>query len=204
MRCTSMQENALRLEGYSLVAGSDEAGRGALFGPVYAAAVILDPARRVRGLADSKVLLPARREELAATIRIKAIAWAIGTADAAEIDRINIYQASRLAMKRAVDALLPAPDFLLIDALTIEWSGAQRGIIKGDAQIACIAAASILAKTSRDAYMHEMDRRYPGYGLARHKGYCTREHQEALRKLGVTDLHRRSYAPVAAAVRVTL
>ena len=202
MRCTSKHEDALRLEGYFLVAGADEAGRGSLFGAVYAAAVILDPARRIRGLADSKVLTPDRREELAAIIRARAVCWAIGTADAAEIDVINIYQASRLAMKRAVNALLLAPDFLLIDALTIEWPGPQRGIIKGDAQVQCIAAASILAKTSRDACMREMDGRYPGYGLARHKGYCTREHLEALLRLGVTELHRQSYAPVAAAAQV--
>lgn len=202
MRCTSEQEDALRREGFSLVAGVDEAGRGALFGPVYAAAVILDPARRVDGLADSKVLSPARREELAAVIRANSIAWAIGTADAAEIDLVNIYQASRLAMKRAVEALLPAPHYLLIDALTIEWAGPQRGIVKGDAQVECIAAASILAKTGRDDCMREMDRRYPGYGLARHKGYPTREHQEALRRLGATELHRQSYAPVAAAAQV--
>ena len=202
MRCTSEQEDALRREGYALVAGVDEAGRGALFGPVYAAAVILDPARRVDGLADSKVLSPARREELAAVIRANSIAWAIGTADAAEIDRINIYQASRLAMKRAVEALLPAPHYLLIDALTIEWVGPQRGIVKGDAQVECIAAASILAKTGRDDCMREMHRRYPGYGLDQHKGYPTLEHREALRRLGVTELHRKSYAPVAAAAQV--
>jgi ribonuclease HII len=173
-----------------------------LFGPVYAAAVILDPDRPVRGLADSKTLSSSRREELACAIRANAVSWAVGSADAAEIDLINIYQASRLAIKRAVEALLPAPDFLLIDALTIEWPGPQRGIIKGDAQVECIAAASILAKTSRDACMRTLDRRYPGYGLAQHKGYPTREHQDALRRLGVTDLHRRSYAPVAAAARV--
>lgn len=199
MRCTSEQEDALRRDGYCLVAGADEAGRGALFGPVYAAAVILDPTRPVRGLDDSKVLSPARREELAAAIRANAVCWAVATAGASEIDCINIYQASRLAMKRAVEQLAPAPDYLLIDALTLDWPGPQRGIIKGDAQVECIAAASILAKTSRDACMREMDRQYPGYGLARHKGYPTREHQEALARLGVTDQHRRSYAPVAAA-----
>lgn len=202
MRCTSEHEDALRLQGYLRVAGADEAGRGALFGPVYAAAVILDPAHRVAGLADSKALSPSRREELAAAIRANAIAWAIGTADAIEIDCINIYQASRLAMKRAVDALVPAPDFLLIDALTIDWAGPQRGIVKGDAQVECIAAASILAKTSRDACMLDMDRRYPGYGLARHKGYPTQQHRDALQRLGVTELHRRTYAPVAAAAQV--
>jgi ribonuclease HII len=184
------------------VAGVDEAGRGALFGPVYAGAVILDPARPISGLADSKVLTPARRAELAVAIRENATAWAVGTANAREIDSINIYQASRLAMKRAVEALRPAPDYLLIDALTIDWAGPQRGIVKGDAQVECIAAASILAKTSRDACMVVMDRKYPGYGLARHKGYPTREHREALRKLGVTDQHRQSYAPVAAAAQV--
>jgi ribonuclease HII len=202
MRCTSEQEDALRQEGYLLVAGADEAGRGSLFGPVYAAAVILDPAHRVQGLADSKTLSPIRRGQLAAAIRENAVSWAIGIADAAEIDRINIYQASRLAMKRAVEALFCPPDFLLIDALTIEWPGPQRGIIKGDAQVECIAAASILAKTSRDACMKEMAQQYPGYGLARHKGYATREHQEALRRLGATDQHRHSYAPVAAAGQV--
>lgn len=202
MRCTSDQEDATRREGYTLVAGVDEAGRGALFGPVYAAAVILDPARKVHGLADSKVLTPARRAELAVVIRENAMAWAVGTASASEIDSINIYQASRLAMKRAVDALHPAPDYLLIDALTIDWAGPQCGIVKGDAQVECIAAASILAKTSRDACMEAMDREYPGYGLARHKGYPTREHQEALHRLGVTDQHRQSYAPVAAAAQV--
>lgn len=203
MRCTHKQEELARSLGYLLVAGVDEAGRGSLFGPVYATAVILDPARRIRGLADSKILSPERRCELAIIIRQKAVAWAIGTADASEIDQINIYQASRLAMKRAVAALRPLPDYLLIDALTIDWECPQRGIIKGDAQVACIAAASILAKTSRDACMEEMDRKYPGYGLARHKGYATREHHKALLTLGVTDQHRRSYAPVAAAVQVS-
>lgn len=202
MRCTSEQEDAIRRGGYSLIAGVDEAGRGALFGPVYAAAVILDPARPLRGLDDSKVLTPTRRAELAIAIRENAVAWAVGTADASEIDCINIYQASRLAMKRAVAALRPAPDYLLIDALTIEWAGPQRGIVKGDAQVECIAAASILAKTSRDACMEAMGRDYPGYGLARHKGYPTREHKEALLKLGVTDQHRKSYAPVAAVAQV--
>lgn len=202
MRCTHKQEELTRSLGYLLVAGVDEAGRGSLFGPVYATAVILDPARRIRGLADSKVLSPERRCELAIIIRQRSVAWAIGTADAAEIDQINIYQASRLAMRRAVAALCPLPDYLLIDALTIDWECPQRGIIRGDAQVACIAAASILAKTSRDACMEEMDRKYPGYGLARHKGYPTREHHAALLSLGVTDQHRLTYAPVAAAAQV--
>jgi ribonuclease HII len=169
---------------------------------VYAAAVILDPTRPILGLADSKVLPPALRRELAAVIRARAVAWAIGIAEAAEIDHINIYQASRVAMRRAVAALSPRPDFLLIDALIIDWDCPQRGIIKGDAQVECIAAASILAKTSRDACMETLDRKYPGYGLARHKGYPTREHKAALLTLGVTDQHRQSYAPVAAAAQV--
>ncbi|MGD0578572.1 MAG: ribonuclease HII, partial [Bryobacteraceae bacterium] len=168
---------------------------------VYAAAVILDPRRPVRGLADSKVLAPARRAELAAEIQATAVSWAIGVADAAEIDRINIYQASRLAMKRAVEALHPAPDYLLIDALVIDWAGPQRGIVKGDAKVRSIAAASILAKTSRDACLEEWDRKCPGYGLARHKGYPTAEHREALLRLGPAAEHRRSYAPVAQALQ---
>ena len=204
MRCSREHEDAVRREGYSFVAGVDEAGRGALFGPVYAAAVILDPARPIHGLADSKTLTAARRSELALAIREAAIAWSVGTADSREIDRINIYQASRLAMRRAVAALCPAPDYLLIDALTIDWDCAQCGIVKGDAQVECIAAASILAKTSRDACVEALDRTYPGYGLARHKGYPTREHREALRALGVTDQHRLTYAPVAAVAQMDL
>ncbi len=201
MLCTNEFEEAARREGFTLIAGLDEAGRGSLFGPVYAAAVILDPRRPVRGLADSKVLAPARRAALAIEIRATAVAWAIGFADAAEIDRINIYQASRLAMKRAVEALRPVPDFLLIDALTIDWPGPQRGIVKGDAQVHSIAAASILAKTSRDACLDEWDHRCPGYGLARHKGYCTPQHLAALLQLGPAAAHRRSFAPVAQALR---
>lgn len=204
MRCTSEVEEAVRSEGFTLIAGVDEAGRGSLFGPVYAAAVILDPRCPVRGLADSKVLAPGRRAELAAEIQATAVSWAIGVADAAEIDRINIYQASRLAMKRAVEALHPAPDYLLIDALTIDWTGPQRGIIKGDAKVRSIAAASILAKTSRDACLEEWDRKCPGYGLARHKGYPTAEHREALFRLGPAAEHRRSYAPVAQALQALL
>jgi len=187
-----------------LVAGVDEAGRGSLFGPVYAAAVILDPNRPVRGLADSKTLSAERRAELAVEIRASAVGWAVGAAEAAEIDRINIYQASRLAMRRAVEALCPAPDYLLIDALTIDWPGPQRGIVKGDATVRAIAAASILAKTSRDACLEEWDLKCPGYGLARHKGYSTPEHLAALRRLGPSAEHRRSYAPVAQARQALL
>ena len=203
-RCQGKHERAARARGYRFVAGVDEAGRGALFGPVFAAAVVLSPDRPVRGLRDSKVLDPEAREELAAAIHERAECWAVAAADAFEIDRINIYQASRLAMKRAVEALRPAPDYLLIDALTIDWPGPQRGIIKGDAKVRAIAAASILAKTSRDACLEEWDAKCPGYGLARHKGYCTPEHLEALRRLGPSAEHRRSYAPVAEAMQALL
>ena len=199
MLCTCELEDAVRREGYARVAGLDEAGRGSLFGPVFAAAVILDPCRPISGLADSKVLSPARREELASLIRERSSGWAIGTADAAEIDTINIYQASRLAMRRAVDALPASPDYLLLDALTIDHPAPQRGIIKGDAQVTCIAAASILAKTARDASMRAWDLQFPGYGLSQHKGYPTALHRAALLRLGPTAEHRRSYAPVAEA-----
>jgi ribonuclease HII len=197
-------EDAARRLGYSYVAGADEAGRGCLFGPVYAAAVILDPDRLVRGLNDSKVLEPERREELAGEIRVRAIAWAVGTADAAEIDRINIYQASRLAIRRAVEQLQPACDYLLVDALQIDWPVPQEALIKGDARSRSIAAASILAKVDRDAAMLAFDEQFPGYGLARHKGYPTPEHCAALQRLGPCALHRRSYAPVQEALQLTL
>jgi len=199
MRCPSEVEDELRRQGFTLIAGVDEAGRGALFGPVYAAAVMLAPERPIDGLADSKTLTPAHREELAALIKEVAVAWAIGTADAAEIDRINIYQASRLAMRRAVEALTVTPEYLLIDALHIDSPLRQRGIVRGDATEQLIAAASILAKTGRDACLREWDARFPGYGLAQHKGYPTPEHTAALRKLGPTPQHRRSYAPVSEA-----
>jgi ribonuclease HII len=203
MRCTSEVEDEIRRAGYVSVAGVDEAGRGALFGPVYAAAVVLDPAHPIAGLADSKTLSAQRRSRLAVEIRAHARAWAVARAEAAEIDRLNIYQASRLAMLRAVSALAVPADYLLLDALTIDWPGPQRGIIKGDAQLSCIAAASILAKTERDACLQRYDQDYPGYGLARHKGYPTAEHHAALRRLGPTNEHRSSYAPVARWQQVT-
>lgn len=201
MRCTSEHEDEARRLGYGRVAGADEAGRGSLFGPVHAAAVILDPDRPIRGLADSKTLTPDRREELAALIRDRAIAWAIGTADASEIDRINIYQASRLAIRRAVEALDPPCDYLLVDALAIDWPVPQQSLIKGDARVRAIAAASILAKTERDRLLASLDSRFPEYGLARHKGYPTPEHIEALQRFGPSPLHRRSYAPVREALQ---
>lgn len=189
-------EKAARLRGYCRIAGADEVGRGSLFGPVYAAAVVLDPARPIKGLRDSKILSPQRREVLAERIRQRAVCWAVATADAAEIDRINIYQASRLAIRRAIEALSPQPDYLLIDALRIDLPYPQQGIVRGDAVCPSIAAASILAKVSRDASMCEWDSVYPGYGLARHKGYYTPEHVAALARLGPTPLHRMSFEPV--------
>lgn len=189
-------ERAARKQGYRLIAGADEAGRGSLFGDVYAAAVILDPEAPIRGLRDSKELTRERRELLAGRIRERALAWAVATSDAGEIDRVNILQASRLAMRRAVEQLRPAPDYLLIDAITVDLPLPQKGIIRGDALCPTIAAASILAKVARDAAMREWDERYPGYGLARHKGYPTEEHIEALAALGPTPHHRMTFEPV--------
>ena len=194
----------MRREGYSRIAGCDEAGRGSLFGPVYAAAVILDPARPVRGLNDSKQVAPERRLELAQALRENAAAWAVAWAGADEIDRVNILQASRLAMKRAVAQLQPPCDYLLVDAVAVDWDAPQQAIIKGDARVRVIAAASILAKVERDAAMESYDAQYPGYGLARHKGYPTPEHLEALERLGPSPLHRRSYAPVRRAAQLSL
>lgn len=178
------------------MAGVDEAGRGCLFGPVYAAAVILDPERPVAGLNDSKKLSEAEREELAPQIWAYARAAAVAFADAWEIDRINILQASRLAMKRAVESLAPGADYLLVDAATVAVGLPQEAIIKGDARSWSIAAASILAKTARDARMRDYDTIYPGYGMGRHKGYCAPEHLAALERLGPTPEHRMTFAPI--------
>jgi ribonuclease HII len=171
-------------------------GRGSLFGPVVAAAVILDPGYRIRGLRDSKLLLPERREILAGRIRQHAIAWAIAAVDAARIDQINIYHASRLAMREAVLRLQPGPDYLLIDALRLDCELPQRPIIHGDALSASIAAASILAKVERDRLVSEWDPVFPVYGLASNKGYSTPHHLDALRQHGPSPLHRQSFAPV--------
>ncbi len=171
-------------------------GRGSLFGCVVAAAVILDPAYRVRGLRDSKLLLPERREVLAERIREHAVAWTVAAVDAARIDQINIYHASRAAMLDAVRRLAPAADHLLIDAMRVDWDVPQQAIIHGDALSASIAAASILAKVERDRMMREWDAIFSAYGLASHKGYSTPKHLTALRELGPTPLHRQSFAPV--------
>ena len=178
------------------MAGVDEVGRGSLFGPVVAAAVILDPGYRIRGLRDSKLLPPERREVLADRIREHAIAWAIAAVDAARIDQINIYQASRLAMREAVLRLEPGADHLLVDAVRLDCELPQKPIIHGDALSASIAAASILAKVERDRLVCEWDPVFPVYGLASNKGYSTPHHLAALREHGPCPLHRQSFAPV--------
>jgi ribonuclease HII len=181
------------------IAGVDEVGRGPLAGDVVAAAVILDPRRPIEGLRDSKKLSEARRQVLAERIRAEAVAWAVGRASVAEIDRLNILQAALLAMHRAVRALRPQPDYVLVDGNRLpRWEYAAEPVVKGDDRVPAIAAASILAKVQRDRELTELERRYPGYGFAQHKGYPTASHLEALRTLGVTPVHRRSFGPVKA------
>ncbi|HUP03720.1 MAG TPA: ribonuclease HII [Bryobacteraceae bacterium] len=197
-RCEATLERELRARGYHAVAGVDEVGRGCLFGPVVAAAVVLSPNRPVRGLNDSKQVEPERREALSERIRERALSWAVAAVDAATIDSINIYQASRLAMRMAVSRLSPGPDFLLVDAVSIDLPIPQRGLIHGDARCQAIAAASIVAKVYRDACMRAWDLAFPEYGLADHKGYATPEHCRAIQEHGLTPLHRLSFAPVKA------
>lgn len=194
--CSSRFEREARKCGWLRIAGVDEAGRGSLFGPVFAAAVILNPRRRIVGLDDSKKLAPERREILAERICEHALAWSVAQADARSIDAWNIYQASRRAMSQAVQHLAIAPDYLLIDAMRLEVLIEQKSLIHGDARSISIAAASILAKVERDRLMREYDRQYPEYGFAAHKGYGTPEHRAALRLHGPTPLHRFSFAPV--------
>ena len=201
LRCTRQFESRARKQGYHRVAGVDEVGRGALFGAVVAAAVILDPSLPIRGLNDSKQLEPERREELAALIRARALTIGVAAVDAARIDQINIYQASRLAMRQAVEALLPPPDFLLVDALRLDLDLPQQSLIHGDARSVSIAAASIIAKVERDAWMRAWDPVFPAYGLAEHKGYATPLHLEALAARGPSPLHRRSFSSVAGVSR---
>ncbi len=196
--CQSRFEREARVQGFCAIAGVDEVGRGSLFGPVFAAAVILSLDRPIRGLRDSKELTAGRREVLDERIRERAVAWASAAADAIEIDRINIYQASRLAMKRAIERLSPACDFLLIDAVQVDLPLPQRSIIHGDALSQSIAAASIVAKVHRDRCMRAWDEVFPQYGLARNKGYSAPEHLKALAEFGPTPLHRFSFEPVRA------
>jgi ribonuclease HII len=209
--CCTRYERDARQHGWQRIAGLDEAGRGSLFGPVVAAAVILNPRRRIVGLDDSKKLTAERRHELAPRIRQHALAWAVAEIEASRIDAWNIYQASRQAMMAAVSQLFPLPDYLLLDAIEIDLPIEQRALIHGDARSVSIAAASILAKVERDNRMMEYDQLYPQYGFAQNKGYGTPEHLEALQRHGPTPLHRFSYAPVreagcwaVGAVQVTL
>lgn len=197
-KCGWKLEKAAQKCGALRIAGLDEVGRGPMFGPVVAAAVILECGMRFRGLNDSKKLAEKKRIELDVEIRAKALAWAIAVVDAETIDRINIRRASLLAMRLAVEQLSVVPDYLLIDGVdTIEWACPQQSVIQGDGTSFSIAAASVLAKVYRDGLLVEFDRQYPGYGLASHKGYCSREHMEALARLGPTPLHRKNWSPVA-------
>ena len=190
---------------HSLVCGTDEAGRGPLAGGVYAAAVVLDPTRPIMGLDDSKKLTARKREQLALLIRDRALAWAVATASVAEIDSINILRASLLAMQRAVEGLSVAPHRLLVDGLYCpRVNMPARAIVKGDATVPEISAASILAKVARDAEMRELATRHPHYGFERNKGYPTPDHLEALRRYGACEVHRRSFAPVAAVLALIL
>lgn len=186
------------LQDFSGVAGVDEAGRGPLAGDVVAAAVILAPGTVIDGLNDSKKLSAAQRERLFPVIQQQAVAFAVGRASVEEIDTLNILQASLLAMTRAVLALETEPVFVYVDGNRCPpWQYPSQAVIKGDSKVAAIAAASIVAKVTRDREMDEMDRRFPGYGLKSHKGYATRAHVEALQKLGPSPIHRKTFSPVA-------
>lgn len=196
--CGWKHEQAARNQGAMRIAGLDEVGRGPLFGPVVAAAVILRKGWRLNGLTDSKMLSEKKRAEFDCEIRANAVAWAIASVDVETIDRINIRRASLLAMRLAVEQLAHLPDFLLIDGRdTIDWPCPQQAVIHGDAISLSIAAASVLAKVHRDRLLVDLDRQYPGYGLASHKGYGCPEHLAALARLGPTPLHRKSFNPVA-------
>jgi len=196
LKCTQKFEKLAWATGAQLVAGVDEVGRGSLFGPVVAGAVILEPGYRIKGLRDSKLLDQKTREKLAERIKQHAIAYAVAAVDVARIDQINIYWASLLAMREAVAQLTPAPDHLLIDAVRIDWECAQTKIIHGDALSISIAAASIIAKVHRDEMIRRWSPVYPEYDLASNKGYRSPKHLAALREQGPTPLHRLSFAPV--------
>lgn len=196
LKCTLHYEKLAWATGAQLVAGVDEVGRGALFGPVVAAAVILEPGYRIRGLRDSKLLPPEVRERLAEKIRAHCLGWAVASVEAARVDEINIYWASLEVLAAAVKKLQPVPDHVLVDALKIDIEYPQTKIIHGDALSCSIAAASILAKVERDRWMQDFDREYPLYGLASNKGYSTPKHKHILREHGPSPLHRQSFAPV--------
>jgi ribonuclease HII len=200
-KCDDSWESDLRSRGFRLIAGVDEVGRGCIFGPVVAASVILDPACVINGLNDSKKIDPERQEEIASVIRDRALSWSVADVDSAVIDRINIYQASRLAMKSALRQLEIQPDFVLVDAVPLDIEWPQLPLIQGDERCFSIAAASIVAKVHRDAAMREFDAVYPQYGLARHKGYQTPEHLSALERFGPSPLHRFSFEPLKAYAR---
>jgi ribonuclease HII len=195
-RCSSRYEREARKLGWTRIAGLDEAGRGALFGPVVAGAVILNPKRRIVGLDDSKKLTAVRRAVLAERIREHALAWGVAEIPPSRIDAWNILQASRQAMCAALEKLSVPPDYLLLDAVILDLPIEQRPLIHGDARSVSIAAASILAKVERDRRMDELDAEFPQYGLAHNKGYGTPDHLEALRLHGPSRLHRFSFAPV--------
>ena len=200
---TRTLENALRRVGFVHVAGCDEVGRGCLAGPVVAAAVVLHPDRHVPGVCDSKTVPAAERERLYDQILSAAIAWAVGEADPLEIDRINIHQASLRAMQRAVLLLAPLPDIVLVDAFRVpDLPMAQRGVLHGDRRCSAIAAASIIAKVTRDRQMLDLHGRDPRYGFDRHKGYATADHLEAVARFGYSEAHRRSFR--AATLFVTI
>ncbi|MGD1100622.1 MAG: ribonuclease HII [Terriglobia bacterium] len=201
LRCTRQLESLALRQGRRFIAGCDEAGRGALLGPLYAAAVILDPAKSIPGIDDSKKLTARRRESLAEEIRSMALAWQVVAVTAEEVDALNVYEASRQGMLRALKALSPAPDYILTDAMPLREAGGDfciphRAIIHGDARSVSIAAASILAKVARDEHLAKLDRTFPQYGLAKNKGYGTRAHLNALARFGPCPEHRKTYQPV--------
>ena len=200
-RCTYRLESIALLQGYKLIAGCDEAGRGALLGPLYVAAVILDPAIVIEGIDDSKKIAANRRESLAKEIRARALAWRVVVISAEEVDALNVYEASRQGMLRALKALDPAPHYVLTDAMPLREPDSpfripHRAIIHGDARSVSIAAASILAKVARDEHMAGLDGVFPQYGLAKNKGYGTRDHLMALARFGPCSEHRKTYQPV--------
>ena len=189
-------ENSIRRMGFVRVAGVDEVGRGCLAGPVVAAAVVLDPDRYVPRVCDSKTVTALERDRLYDRLTRVAVCWSVAAAECEEIDRINIHQASLRAMQRAVVALAPSPDFVLVDAFRIpDLVMAQRAVVHGDSRCTAIAAASIIAKVTRDRMMAELHARDPRYGFDRHKGYATRDHLDAVARYGYSDVHRRSFRP---------